>query len=126
MAAAVVDDPTRGLPVTASELPRRIREADRDGLHAALATESLVLVEFWAPWCVRCGPMARVVERFVDDLSPEVTVLKVNLEDESIAEDYGLMSLPSIGLFTDGKLSKLVTGFKGVPALREEFATLVP
>jgi thioredoxin-like negative regulator of GroEL len=69
--------------------------------------------------------MARVVERFAEDLADDVAVLKVNLEDESIADDYGLMSLPAICLFIEGERSKLVTGFKGAPALRQEFASLV-
>jgi thioredoxin 1 len=103
----------------------RIREADRDGLRSAIDTERRVLVEFWAPWCVQCGPMARVMERFVEDVAADVAVLKVNLEDEAIADDYGLMSLPAVCLFVDGQQAKLVTGFKGAPALREEFATLV-
>ncbi|MGB9112947.1 MAG: thioredoxin domain-containing protein [Acidimicrobiales bacterium] len=107
------------------EAASRIKEADRDGLRAALGSERRVLVEFWAPWCVQCGPMARVVERFVADVADDVAVLKVSLEDEAIADEYDLMSLPAICFFVDGQPAKLVTGFKGAAALREEFATLV-
>lgn len=103
----------------------RIKEADREGLRATIESEKRVLVEFWAPWCVQCGPMARVVERFVEDLPADIAVLKVSLEDETIADDYGVMSLPAICLFVEGEVSKLVTGFKRAPALREEFAALV-
>lgn len=111
--------------MTGAGSPSRIKETDREGLHAAIESEKRVLVEFWAPWCVQCGPMARVVERFVDDLAVDVAVLKVSLEDETIADEYGLMSLPAICLFVEGKPAKLVVGFKGAPALRQEFATLV-
>jgi thioredoxin 1 len=103
----------------------RIREADRDGLRSVIESEKRVLVEFWAPWCVQCGPMGRVMERFVEDVASDVAVLKVSLEDEAIADEYGLMSLPAVCLFLDGEPAKLVTGFKGAPALRQEFATLV-
>ncbi len=111
--------------MTGAEAPSRIREVDRDSLHGVIGSEKRVLVEFWAPWCVQCGPMARVVERFVEDLASDVAVLKVSLEDEAIADDYGLMSLPAVCLFVDGQPAKLVTGFKSAPALRQEFATLV-
>jgi thioredoxin 1 len=103
----------------------RIREADRGGLHAAIEAGERVLVEFWAPWCVQCGPMGKVVERFAEELADDVTVLKVSVEDESIADEYGLMGLPAICLFLEGRQAKLVTGFKGTAALREEFAALV-
>jgi thioredoxin-like negative regulator of GroEL len=66
-----------------------------------------------------------VMERFVDDVASDVAVLKVSLEDEAIADEYGLMSLPAVCLFVDGQQEKLVIGFKGAPALRQEFATLV-
>ncbi len=111
--------------MTAAPPSNRIKEVDRVGLHAVLESEKRVLVEFWAPWCVQCGPMGRVVERFVEDLAADVAILKVSLEDEAIADEYGLMSLPAMCLFIEGEPSKLVTGFKGAPALREEFATLV-
>jgi thioredoxin 1 len=111
--------------VTDAASASRIKDADRGVLRAVLAREKRVLVEFWAPWCVQCAPMARVVERFVDELADDVAVLKVSLEDESIADDYGLMTLPAICLFIEGEQSKLVTGFKGAPALRQEFASLV-
>ena len=78
-----------------------------------------MLVEFWAPWCVQCGPMDGVVERLAATLPDDVSVLKVSVEDTAIAEVYEVSSLPALQLFVDGERATSIVGFRRAPALGE-------
>ncbi len=98
----------------------RVREADGDQLRAEIDSGGRVLAEFWAPWCVQCGPMAGVVERVAETLPEDVAVLKVSVEDESVASAYSVSALPALTLFVAGRAERSITGFKRVPALIEE------
>ena len=60
------------------------------------------MVEFWAPWCVQCGPMASAVERVADGLPEDVSVLKVSVEDGAVADEWSVTSLPAIALYVGG------------------------
>jgi len=98
----------------------RVRDADADQLRAELDSGGRVVVEFWAPWCVQCGPMAGVVERVAETLPEDIAVLKVSVEDASVAETYSVSALPAVTLFVSGRAEKSINGFRRAPALLEE------
>ena len=69
-----------------------------------------VLVDFWAGWCGPC----RMVSPLVDELADEHTeykFCKVNVDEQGdLASQYGIMSIPSLLVFKDGKLVKQTAG----------------
>ena len=82
-----------------------------------------VLAEFWAPWCVQCGPMAGVVERVAETLPEDVAVLKVSVEDASVADAYSVSALPAVTLLrlrprreVDQRLQARARADRGAPA----------
>lgn len=63
-----------------------------------------VLVDFWASWCGPCRMLGPVVEK-VSELYDGVDFCKVNVDEEpELAMQYGIMSIPCLFLFKDGKV----------------------
>lgn len=63
----------------------------------------VVLADFYADWCGPCQMMKPVVEDF-ETAHPEVKVVRVNIDDEEeLADQYGVSTIPCLVLFRDGK-----------------------
>ena len=76
----------------------------KDGLDKALAQKGLLMVDFWADWCGPCKMLAPLIESLDKEYEGRVTVGKVNVDDEQeLALRYGVMSIPTVIFFKDGK-----------------------
>jgi thioredoxin 1 len=64
-----------------------------------------VLVDFWAEWCGPCRMVGPVVDELHKEYEGKALVGKVNVDfNPKIATDYGIMSIPALLFFKDGKL----------------------
>jgi len=78
---------------------------------ALLAAEGLVMVDFWAEWCGPCRAVAPVLEELAEASDGEVTLLKVNVdENPGLAARYEIRSIPTILFVKDGEVVDRVVG----------------
>ena len=62
-----------------------------------------VLVDFWASWCGPCRMLAPVIDQLAAEQT-DVKVCKVNIDEEpGLAQRFGVMSIPTVGLFENGQ-----------------------
>ena len=86
---------------------RNINESEFD---AAVAS-GRVVVDFWATWCGPCKMQGALLESKLVPEHPEVEVLKVNVDEEpALAARFGVMSIPTLLLYRDGKLVDQIVG----------------
>ncbi len=81
----------------------------------------IVLVDFWAEWCMPCKALAPTFEQVSQKYVNKVTFAKLNVDQNpNTASKYRIMSIPTLLLFKDGKVVDQITGL--VPAKKIESA----
>lgn len=93
---------------------------DADFQSVVLESDLPVLVDFWAEWCVPCHMVSPVVEEIGDE-QDDIKVVKLDIDENPLTtKTYGVMSIPSLLLFKDGKEVSRIVGAKPKAAILAE------
>ena len=69
-----------------------------------------ILVDFWAPWCGPCHMVVPLVEEIAKERS-DIKVVKINVDEEQeLAMQFGVMSIPTLVVMKNGKIVNQATG----------------
>ena len=85
-----------------------------------------VLVDFWAEWCGPCRQIAPAVDEIAAEYEGRAVVGKVNIDHyPAIASEYGIRSIPSLLIFSEGQVQQQIVGTVGKSELSEAINKLL-
>ena len=85
-----------------------------------LQSKTPVMVDFWATWCGPCRMVAPIVEELAEEYDGRISVGKVDVDQNpGVASRYGVMSIPSLIIFKDGKPVSNIVGYRPKEQLKQ-------
>jgi thioredoxin 1 len=79
-----------------------------------------VLVDFWAEWCMPCKMLGPIVEQIAEEHSDKIKVGKVDVDQAGeVATKFGIVSIPTLIIFKDGKPADQRIGAGSKQAIEE-------
>ena len=85
-----------------------------------LESSKPVLVDFWASWCVPCKMLSPTIQQIADEM-PDLKVCKINIDEEMpLAEQYQVMSIPTLIYFKNGQVSARTMGNMPKQMIKQE------
>ncbi len=107
-----------------SPCPKGPLHVDRGSFERLLQGCKVVIADFWAEWCGPCKMVEPIVEELARRFSGRVAVTKVNVdENNDLAFEYGVMSIPTVIVFNGGREFKRFVGY--YPGLAKEIVKAV-
>jgi thioredoxin 1 len=105
----------------------KIANLTADTFKAAVSSSATpVLVDFWAPWCGPCKAIAPVLDELATEFAGKLSFAKVNIdENEAIAAEFGIRSIPTMMLFKGGRVIESIVGLMPKAALKTKLAAQI-
>jgi thioredoxin 1 len=85
-----------------------------------------VMVDFWATWCGPCKMIAPIVEELAKEYSGKIKIGKINVEESpKTPSQYGVMSIPTLIFFKEGKVMEQVVGALNKAELKKKIDAII-
>jgi thioredoxin 1 len=98
---------------------------DKNFEEEVLKSDQPVLVDFWAEWCHPCRIVGPIIEELATDYDGKLKVGKVDVDANQVANNYGIMSIPSILIFKNGKVVKTLVGAQSKDNYKKEIDSVL-
>jgi thioredoxin 1 len=94
---------------------------DKDFEEKVLHSKTPVVVDFWAPWCGPCKMVSPIIEELAKEYEGKVAIGKMNVDENEVpSAQFGVMSIPTVMIFKDGKPVKSLVGAQGKQTYKTE------
>ena len=91
-----------------------------------LRSEKPVLVDYWAEWCGPCRQVAPVLEAIASEHGDKIEIVKLNVDENPVTtQRYGILNIPTLGVFQNGEVVKELVGARSKSALLRELAEFI-
>ena len=88
-----------------------------------LKNDKPVLVDYWAEWCGPCKMVAPVLDAIAEEHGDKLDIVKLNVDENPvITQRYGILNIPTLGVFKNGEVVKELVGARSKSALLRELA----
>lgn len=78
-----------------------------------LDSDKVVLVDFWAPWCMPCQMLAPIIDQVAEEIGEDIKVGKLNVdENQTMAGKYEVRSIPNVMIFKGGEVVEQIVGLR--------------
>ena len=96
-----------------------VKEVTGEELKELIESGKTVVCDFWASWCGPCRMLAPVIDTLAEEFKEKATFVKLNIDAETeTALKLGIMSIPDVYVFSDGKVRDHSLGFVPEDELR--------
>ncbi len=90
-----------------------------------IASQTPTIIDFFATWCGPCRMVTPILEDLKSDMGEKVRVYKIDVDqNQNLAAQYNVRSIPTIMIFKDGKLQWRESGVQSKATLKSVLATI--
>ncbi len=98
-----------------------MKDLDETNFEKEIKKNKLVIVDFWAPWCMPCRMLTPILEKLEKEYDGKVEFAKLNTdENPAIASKFGIFSIPTVMMFYQGEIVNTFIGAMPESAVKHE------